>query len=1170
MYYVLALSTLAALSVTTHFVLDSLNHAMESDGKVINVAGLQRSLNLRASRDALQVLAATTAQDDAALADAREALRSTLDKWLADHEALLARDPAAGLGGENSPAIHRQLETIVADINQVRERAERLLGAETAQESDALVTEIVSLNNAMFPLEDAVVSAYEVDLERRVSSLQSAETTAYLASLAILCVVAFFMFEPAIRRINQQRDELDTLQATIDEHTIYAEFDLNGHIVEVNEGFCRISGYARDELIDQPVALLDSGTHPDSFLKEMQDTVASGRAWRGQLCESASDGSLYWVDATNVPQVGADGAVQRYVSWRFDITERKRAEAEALKAEERLELAMFNSNTGLWDWDAVTGAVYFSETWYTMLGYEPGELPAQIETWAMLVHPDDLSDAQAELERHFRGESPVYRKLHRLKRKDGGWHWIRGVGRVVERNDDGSPKRLVGVNIDEQALNEALENAEQERERSRMAEQRLALALSSSSTGLWDIDLETGDTYFNDIWYTMLGYQPGELPMSGETWQRILHADDRETAKKAFKDHVAGEAPDYRINVRVRRKEGIWQWIRSIGQIVERTEAGMPKRMVGVHTDIQALRDAIGKAESSNEELKATQQRFELALAGSRDAIFDWNLETRNLFLSERWRELLDNPELVLDSEKSSLLAHVSSQDLARVEGALNAFLQSDASEFEAEFKLDSAGGRTPSVLMRAAAVRNKDGQATRLAGSLADLTSIKAAEEELHRLVQTDHLTGLASRNRLMDELTGAVARSKRNGKLCAVLFFDFDRFKVVNDSLGHDVGDELLCSIADRLRSSTRETDTVARFGGDEFVILLENLASDDDAAQVAEKLLHVCADPHEIRSHRLVSTASIGMMVNRNAALSPTEMLRNADAAMYEAKRRGRGCVVEFDEQMFNEQLEKLSLEEDLKLAIERNELKLEYQPIIDLTNGQTVSAEALLRWNRPGTGLVPPDEFIPVAEESKQIINIGSWVIAEACEQLAEWRQSSSVSESFSISVNVSRSQLLNPGFTTAFVRQLDRYGLPRSAVKIEVTETTIVDNRSDIGQVLQDLRDHSIVVMMDDFGTGHSSLSGLHALPIDELKIDRSFIQNVSNNTDMVAITGSIITLADHLSLSTIGEGIESMEHVVSLQSMGCTFGQGYFWSPPLPPDELVDFISGGSKAKKSA
>jgi EAL domain-containing protein (putative c-di-GMP-specific phosphodiesterase class I) len=296
----------------------------------------------------------------------------------------------------------------------------------------------------------------------------------------------------------------------------------------------------------------------------------------------------------------------------------------------------------------------------------------------------------------------------------------------------------------------------------------------------------------------------------------------------------------------------------------------------------------------------------------------------------------------------------------------------------------------------------------------------------------------------------------------------------------------------------------------------------------------------------------------------------MLRYADAAMYEAKRRGRGCVVEFDENMFNDQLEKLSLEEDLKLAIERNELSLEYQPIVDLSTGQTVSAEALLRWDNPNKGRIPPDVFIPVAEESKQIINIGSWVIMEACEQLASWQKQGAVPDGFSVSVNVSRSQLLSPGFTSSLVRQIDRYGLSRSAIKVEVTETTIVDNRSDIGKVLQDLRDHSIVVMMDDFGTGHSSLSGLHALPIDELKIDRSFIQNASSNSDMIAITGSIVTLADHLSMSTIGEGIETREHVVLLQSMGCTFGQGYFWSPPLPPDEFKELFASAGDKRQSA
>ena len=436
-----------------------------------------------------------------------------------------------------------------------------------------------------------------------------------------------------------------------------------------------------------------------------------------------------------------------------------------------------------------------------------------------------------------------------------------------------------------------------------------------------------------------------------------------------------------------------------------------------------------------------------------------------------------------------------------------------------------------------------------------------------MERLVQLDQLTGLASRTRLTERLEHAIKRGKRNGNCCGVLLFDFDRFKVVNDSLGHDVGDELLCSIAERLRAYVREVDTPARFGGDEFVILLEDLPKPSVARGIADELLAVCAEPHQIRGHSLVSTASIGLVASEYESAGASELLRYADSAMYEAKRNGGACVVEFQKTMFDARRQSAELEEELQTAIELNQLALHYQPVVDLQSGAIVSAEALLRWNHPTKGLIPPGDFISIAEESRQIITIGEWVIKEASRQLFDWRNRGVVSEEFAVSVNASKVQLLTPGFEKMLVDIVDAFGLPRNLVKIEVTETNIVDNRSDIGTVLQSLRDQSVVIMMDDFGTGHSSLSVLHNLPVDELKIDQSFISHTDKNRDLVAITASIITLAKHLSLPTIGEGIEAQEHVSLLQSLGCTYGQGFFWSRPIPADELEVLFQGAGPPK---
>jgi diguanylate cyclase (GGDEF)-like protein/PAS domain S-box-containing protein len=719
------------------------------------------------------------------------------------------------------------------------------------------------------------------------------------------------------------------------------------------------------------------------------------------------------------------------------------------------------------------------------------------------------------------------------------------------QNAEGDIDRLVVISTD---ISDVVRANDQLRE----AEERLDMALSASSTGLWDWDVRTGSTYFNHVVFQIIGYQPGELEMSMLAWRDQCHPEDLARVTSALNEHIDGATDTYSCEYRVRRKDNSYIWVRDVGQVVDRDTDGTPKRIVGVYIDIQAIRDALDQAEQS-------QQRFELAIEGSRDAIFDWNLDTGNVWFSRRWLQLLNVPEGALGSTIPDLLWHVAPEDSTRLNRELSEFVDSDDQRFDSEFQLVDGNDAAVWVMMRAVAFRNDAGRVTRVAGSVADITSLKEAHETMERLIQLDHLTGLASRARLAERLEHAVKRVKRNGNYCGVLFFDFDRFKVVNDSLGHDVGDELLCSIADRLRSNVREVDTPARFGGDEFVILLEDLKDPSDARIVADKLLDICAAPHQIRGHSLVSTASIGLVTSEHADSSASDLLRYADAAMYEAKRNGRACVVEFDKAMFDAQQQSAELEEELQGAIERRELELHYQPVVDLQTGDIVSAEALLRWNHPGKGYVPPGDFISIAEESRQIVAIGQWVIEEACRQLLDWRERGVVSDEFAVSVNASKVQLLTPGFERMLVDEIDSHGLPRNALKIEVTETTIVDNRSDIGDVLRSLRDQSIVIMMDDFGTGHSSLSVLHKLPVDELKIDQSFIRHADKNRELVAITSSIVTLAEHLSLKTIGEGIEGQEHVALLQTLGCTYGQGYFWSRPIPAADIEVLLGAPDK-----
>jgi diguanylate cyclase (GGDEF)-like protein len=421
----------------------------------------------------------------------------------------------------------------------------------------------------------------------------------------------------------------------------------------------------------------------------------------------------------------------------------------------------------------------------------------------------------------------------------------------------------------------------------------------------------------------------------------------------------------------------------------------------------------------------------------------------------------------------------------------------------------------------------------------------------ELQLIAETDKLTGLPNRSVLQRRLTHTLARCKRSGRYCAVLFFDFDRFKVINDSLGHDMGDALLISIAELFRKNLRSVDTPSRFGGDEFVVILDELAAPSDAYFVAEKLLQVFAEPHDLSGQRVVSTASIGVVTSEHQHASGMDMIRDADSAMYQAKALGKNRVVAFDRSMHEEAMERLQLEELLRIAIEANQFFLEFQPIVQISSGKIVAAEALIRWECPSRGLIGPAQFIPLAEDTGLIIPIGKWVIEQACTQLHDWQQRNILSTEFALSINVSKRQLLDQHFERDLLAALDQRHLPTTLLKLEVTESTVIDNRGGITSVLERIRSHGFKIMMDDFGTGHSSLSGLHLLPIDAIKIDQSFIRQSNQNRRLIAITSSIIDLAGHLNLRTIGEGIESLEHLTFLQSLGCNCGQGFFFSKPV-------------------
>lgn len=453
--------------------------------------------------------------------------------------------------------------------------------------------------------------------------------------------------------------------------------------------------------------------------------------------------------------------------------------------------------------------------------------------------------------------------------------------------------------------------------------------------------------------------------------------------------------------------------------------------------------------------------------------------------------------------------------------------------------------------------------------GILRNITDRKRMEEELRTAARTDKLTGLPNRAYFLDHLRHALLRADRFKEYhYAVLFLDFDRFKIINDSLGHKAGDLLLQEAAVRLRTAVRAGDalgrqegeqTTARLGGDEFVVLLDGMRSPEDARIVASRLLNSLAQPYRLHEHEVYCTASIGIVTSEIQADSAEDVLRDADTAMYEAKVAGKGRYALFDVSMRQRVQNRLNLETDLRKALDAQQLYLVYQPIVSLDTMEIEAFEALVRWEHPERGGIPPADFIPIAEDTGLIMPLGEWVLREACSQFARWRQEKADAVSQVISVNLSRSQLVLSDLPTVIQTVLRETGLPPSCLQLEVTESTIMRDADLAQRVLNALKDIGVQLAMDDFGTGYSSLSCLHQFPFDVLKIDRSFIANLDRGRDMTALVHAVVALARNLEIHVVAEGIETTEQLITLQSLGCQFGQGYYFSKPLTAADAVRF-----------
>jgi diguanylate cyclase (GGDEF)-like protein/PAS domain S-box-containing protein len=559
--------------------------------------------------------------------------------------------------------------------------------------------------------------------------------------------------------------------------------------------------------------------------------------------------------------------------------------------------------------------------------------------------------------------------------------------------------------------------------------------------------------------------------------------------------------------------------------------------------------------------LRESEERYALAARGANDGLWDWDLRANRLVLSPRWMAMLGYAEDEIGTDPDEWMGLIHPDDRERLEVKLAAHFRQLITHFQHEYRIRHRDGTYRWVLCRGLAVWDESGQAVRVAGSQTDISDRKRAEQQLLHDALHDGLTGLPNRVLFLDRLKQALLRSQRNPAYrFAVLFLDLDRFKVINDSLGHAAGDQLLENIARRLEESLRTSDTLARLGGDEFTVLIEDVVGEEAVLALADRLQQAISAPVVLGQREVFTTASIGATMGKQGYTSAMDIIRDADTAMYHAKVGGKARVVLFNASMHAAAMELLQIESTLRWALERDELRLHYQPIVVLDTGQLVGFEALVRWQHPQRGLLLPGAFIAVAEETGLIVPIGWWVLHTACQQLCEWRESNSAAKALWVTVNMSARQLGQPDVVQRVLSTLAETGLPADCLKLEITETTLIERGLGFNAALQELRAAGVQICMDDFGTGYSSLSYLQRLPVDALKIDRSFVQQISAG-GQVEIVQTIVALARALGLLAVAEGAETLQQVEQLRELHCEYGQGWYFAKAMEPAAAAAVIS---------
>lgn len=952
----------------------------------------------------------------------------------------------------------------------------------------------------------------------------------------------------AEKQLKQSEETYRTLFETVTHGIVYQ--DNEGRIISANPAAERILGLSLDQMqgrssIDPKWgAIHEDGTPFPGDTHPTMLAIKTGKPVNDVLMgiNNPMVEHTIWININAIPIFKKSMEEVDYAYSTFEeITDRKKADAELeknrqqlLQKEEQLRYVLQGSELGFWDWNIVTNEVQRNARWAEMLGYTYAELKNTTRQWTDFIYPDDREKAWQSIVDVLEGKSPAHKLEYRMLHKDGGIRWILDQANVIQRNPDGKPTRMSGTHTD---ITDRRQTEELHKENSL----RLSRILDNLFTYVALLDTNAVVQEINKAPLERGGYRRedviGQFFYEAPWWNYDDEVQTQLIAAINAANH--GEVSRYDVVVK------------------------MGKDLVPIDFQIAPVHDSsgqiIGLLPTAVDITKRKQAEIQLRISSI-------------AFESQEGMLVTDANSVILKVNRAfTTITGYSAEEVIGQTPHLFSSNRHDADFYaeildsikntgvwEGEIWSERKNGEAYPGHLTVTAVKDANNITSNYVASLTDITVKHAADDEIKQLAFYDPLTGLSNRRLLMDRLTQHLAHARRSGDLVAVCMLDLDGFKQVNDQLGHEAGDALLIEVAKRLQESVRLSDTVSRFGGDEFSLILTDINKISECEQSFNRIIASLGAPYQVNGHIARVTASIGATIFPNDGDTADLLLRHADQAMYEAKELGKNCYRLFNPSQLKQQMSNKATLDRIGKALGDGQFTLFYQPQVDCRLGQVAGVEALIRWSHPILGILAPSEFIPLLEHDNLIIKVGEWVIQEALRQQVEW---SKAGFDLNVSVNVASRQLHQELFVSQLIAILKEHhpGTVKN-LTIEIVETTALEDISRVSETIKQCRDLGVKFAIDDFGTGFSSLAHLKHLPVNELKIDKSFVFGMLHKPEDLAIVRGVIGLGKSFKHMVIAEGVESIDQVLMLMDLGCTIVQGFLIARPMPAEQLTSWL----------